>query len=137
MKYARGLWLITAFALTSVLLPAQVEFTMQTSVPFPFVVADTKIPAGNCTFIVNSGRARLTVRSRTNGVTTPGGHLVFTGDPFSGKPKNELVFQRIGEERFLSEVWVNNQGLSVAKPKRQAELEKTRAVATEVKLVIR
>ena len=69
-----------------------------------------------------------------------GGHLVYTGGPeglASGKLQNELIFLQLGEQRFLTAVWINNQGLSVPKSKEQKKLEKSGAVGEEVKIVIK
>ena len=139
MKTIRFTVLVAWLALAGAAAQGQVEFKLTTNVQHPFVVADKTVPAGTSTFILNTGRQRLTIRAEGMSVTVAGGHLPYTEgrEALFTKKKNELIFRQFGEERFLSAVWVNNQGFSLAKTKRQKELEKSGAAGEETKIVIK
>ncbi len=140
MRSTRLLFFMILAALIGVVAEGQVEFKLKTNVQSPFIVNDKTLPAGDYLFIVNSGRQRLTIRGEKVSVAVAGGHLVYTGGLEGlavSKLKNELIFRQYGEERFLSAVWINNQGLSVPKSKRQKELEKSGVAGNEVSMVIR
>ncbi len=135
MKAAEFVCFLILLPLLSTSVQGQVEFKLQTNVQTPFIVSDKTLPGGDYLFIVNSGRQRLTIRGERLAVTVAAGHLVYTGGLME-ELKNELIFRQYGEERFLSAVWVNNQGVSVAKSKRQKELEKKGVAGEDVKIVI-
>lgn len=138
MRSIRLTFLVAWLALASAVAQGQVEFKLTTNVQSAFIVADKTIPPGDYLFILNSGRQRLTIRGQTMSVTVSGGHLLYTEgrEALFSKRKNALIFRQFGEERFLSAVWINNQGLSISKSKRQKELEKSGVVGEEAKIVI-
>lgn len=97
---------LTSFALTLSALAAGIE----ADIPFPFRAGNRELPSGNYSFVVNDsadavilrggggGDIRLPVKTRLNG---PASTLDFEGT---------LAFDRKGEIRALSEVWIPAAG---------------------------
>lgn len=90
------------------------------NVPFDFHVGQTLLPAGqyklsqsNDILIIRAAAGKPTVML----LTLPGSHAATCPNP-------KLVFQRYGNEYFLSEVWKADSpnGLAVPKSKQEREL---------------
>ena len=127
MKLLLALCLLTVGA--GMVANAQIEsgVTIQASIPFAFVVGDTTLPAGNYTIKVLDGDSThvLELRSvightsvafETQNTETRGSRVV---------NKSELVFHRIGDKYFLSQVWMAGiaSGSELAKSRMEKKLE--------------
>lgn len=74
------------------------QTTLKATVPFPFTVGKTEVPAGTYT-IDSISHSAIAIRGTANGVFT----LVNLGpDSNNGTPK--LVFNKYGDKYFLSQV---------------------------------
>lgn len=100
---------------------------VRVNVPFDFVVANKKLPAGE--YLIRRaeptvGDLLLAVTSRDNRVNA----LPFTVPVHALTPtsKGKLVFHRYGDQYFLSEVWPagTTTGRAVAKSHTESDLEK-------------
>lgn len=107
------------------------DTTVDADIPHAFVVRETTLPAGRYTIKVldDTNLNRLEIRSAT-------GHraVVFeTVDVQADKTprQSELVFDKIGDQYFLSQIWLStsNSGAQVVKSKLQQNLETTGAKA--------
>ena len=100
---------------------------IQASVPFAFVVGNTTLPAGKYeikgiddntpgVLELRSSNGRRAVIFETEAARTP------NDDPAS---KTELVFDKVGDKYFLSQVWAegNGSGSQLAKSKTEKRLE--------------
>ena len=103
------------------------DVTIQANIPFAFTVGDTTLPAGNYTIKVLDGDSMnvLELRSaightavvfETENTETRGARVV---------NKSELVFHRIGDNYFLSQVWMagSASGSELAKARMEKKLE--------------
>ena len=103
------------------------DITIVGNVPFTFVVGDTTLPAGQYTIKVLEGDSThvLELRSvightsvvfETENTETRGSRVV---------NKSELVFHRIGDNYFLSQVWMAGiaSGSELAKSRMEKRLE--------------
>lgn len=86
---------------------ARVEGSINANIPFSFTVDNTTLPAGN--YVINSpvewmNPQLLEIRQKDGDVAV----LFATDDeaPYTSETKTELVFHRIGDKEFLSEVWM-------------------------------
>jgi hypothetical protein len=85
---------------------AAVTGTIKADIPFSFTVANTTLPAGN--YEISTPAADdpkvLEIRQEKGDLAV----LFFTEDVASQsrEPETELVFHRIGDKEFLSQVWM-------------------------------
>ncbi len=94
---------------------------IEADVPLPFIVKDTTLPAGK--YIVSrldeNDPLVLEIRS-TNGHTA----VIFEAENAQSKqiPRNpELVFDKIGDQYFLSQIWSSDSDIGYQLPKTKAE----------------
>ena len=135
MKYAKRI-----LALTLIMLPlaafAQLssEQKIVANVPFEFTVGNKVVPAGEWT------TQRLTINSRTLLIRNPQAGITVPAFTLPGENKTEartcaLVFNRYGNQYFLSEIKVQGDRGTYRIPQSRAEAEllsENRAAATEV-----
>ena|SRR6185295_16114606 len=110
---------------------AQVTDTIVADIPFGFMVRDTNLPAGEYTIrrIYSTAPGVMEIRSAD-------GHekMVFlVGTAESNKTPNqtELIFDRVGDQYFLSEIFEigNSDGVELPKTRAERKLEKEGAAA--------
>jgi len=118
---------LAIFAATASANAQSLERPIRVNVPFDFVVANKKLPAGK--YLIsraqpNAGDLLLAVTSKDNLVNT----FSFTVpvQVLTPTDKGKLVFHRYGEQYFLSEVWPAGAttGRVVAKSRAERDLEK-------------
>ncbi|MFB3904191.1 MAG: hypothetical protein ACE15E_12115 [Acidobacteriota bacterium] len=98
----------------------QLGQTILASIPFPFVVQRTQLPAGNYSFERDqSNPAVLAIRSQ-DGATSM---LVVTESAQAVKAPNQanLVFDKVDGKYFLSELWTVGTDLGRQIPEARAE----------------
>lgn len=102
-----ALFLVSGFGLaTSVSAQIPSHVTLQANVPFTFMVGNTGLPAGKYTVkVAHDNDLNLMV------IRSEGGRIsIFfeTGEAVSSETpgKTKLVFDKIGETYFLSQVWL-------------------------------
>jgi hypothetical protein len=112
---------------------AQIEsdVTIKANVPYAFVVGDTTLPAGEYTIRVAEGFSGVLMIRSDTGKTT----VLFETEPVTASSpgdKNELVFDKIGDTYFLSQVFVSgdDSGSQLLKSKMQRRLEEGGSTAT-------
>jgi hypothetical protein len=99
--------------------------SLRANIPFNFVVGNQALPAGQ--YVVQPGTAGsseiLTVRSWNNGKAASA--LTYACGGRSPAEKSELVFHRIGNAYFLSQIQVEglSQGRQLIKNHTEAEAE--------------
>jgi hypothetical protein len=131
MKYVGKLFLTLSLLVVGggVVADAQIDSVPQieATVPFAFTVGDTRLPAGKyeirtlddnspSVLEISSVDGRTSVAFDTEDATTPGDHLAKT---------TELVFDKVGDHYFLSQVWVSGSqsGSELVKSRMQKRLE--------------
>jgi hypothetical protein len=109
------------------------DAAIRANIPYSFVVNNTTLPGGTYVITVDdpygSDTSVLEIRS-TNGKTA----VLFDTDPITGPrlaPQTELVFDKIGDTYFLSQVFLkgNEGGNQLLKSKRQRRLEENGSIA--------
>lgn len=100
---------------------AQVDTAIQASIPFNFTVRGSTLPAGKYYIkqLNDTDPNLLEIRSADNRRV-----VIFTtiDDQAANAPKrSELVFDRIGDMYFLSQVWLKGYNLGEELPKTRAE----------------
>lgn len=110
----------------STLAQAQVVDTIVADVPFGFIVRDTTLPAGKYTIkrLDSINPSAMEIRS-ADGT----GRLVFiAGSALAVKlpDQTELVFDRIGDQYFLSKIFevADRSGVELQKSRAERQLEK-------------
>jgi hypothetical protein len=105
---------------------AQVTDTVVADIPFGFVIRDTTLPAGEYSIRrVNSADPSVMVISSNEGQR----HVLFVVNSAQAKKEphqTELIFDRAGDQYFLSEIfegWDSN-GVELPKPPSERYLEK-------------
>jgi len=113
---------------------AQIESdaTIRVNIPHSFVVNNTTLPPGTYTIKVADDYSNLNVLEirSGNGKT----NVLFDTEPVNferEKRESEVVFDRIGNTYFLSQVFLkgDESGNQVVKSKRQRRLEETGSIA--------
>jgi hypothetical protein len=108
---------------------AQIDsgITIQTSVPFTFVVGNTTLPAGKYEIKVLDGESPNVLELRSvNGHTS----VAFDTENVDARRdqianKGELVFDKMGDKYFLSQIWAagSSSGSELVKSKMEKRLE--------------
>ncbi len=99
------------------------ETTVEANVPYTFVVGNTTLPAGK--YIIrmpDSSEPNVLEIRAANGHTA----VAFETEDTNQTPnKGELVFHKIGDNYFLSQVWITGSasGNQLAKSKMEKRLE--------------
>src|ERR1700752_5104040 len=111
MNYLKNLFL--AFCLVSgcglaTAVSAQIssDMTLQANIPYTFMVGNTRLPAGKYTVKVADGRDLNLMEIRSVDGRTSVFFDTVTAVSNEIPRKTELVFDKIGDEYFLSQVWL-------------------------------
>ena len=108
-------------------LPAQNAGSISVSIPFDFAVSGKTLPAGEYYVQRSTEGARVvtTIRNRdkTEAVYLPQSHPVQAHEI---QPESKLVFNKYGNQFFLSQVWVSGRsvGDELAKTARERGLQR-------------
>jgi hypothetical protein len=120
---AVGLLLILGPAAAYALVPSNVV----AKVPFAFTVADKTFPAGE--YVISAPDATEPRLLEVHQKDGPLGVLVLAHNvsPAHATVNTELIFNRIGDREFLSQVWTegSNTGSQVVKSREEIQLEKS------------
>jgi hypothetical protein len=111
--------LIVAFAIATPTVHAQT--IMSANVPFAFTVGQHQLPEGS--YAVSTVGDRATLIQSKDGNEHVLGIYAYAGPSKVGETK--LVFKKIGDHYFLSQIWTSatDQGLQVPKSSLEKELE--------------
>ena len=93
------------------------QTTLKATVPFPFTVGKTEVPAGTYT-IDSISHSAIAIRGMANGVLT----LVSLG-PESNDGTPKLVFNKYGDKYFLSQVSTGSGSAVMQLPTSKLEKE--------------
>ena len=125
-KYLLTLGMCAVFVIgVSVSARAQIIDTIDVNIPFSFIIQNTTVPAGTYTITrLDSAPNVMVIRDQDGHAAA----LFLARDAVMGKEprETELIFNRIGDEYFLSKIFEegNQIGLSLPKPRAERELEK-------------
>jgi hypothetical protein len=110
---------------------AQIEsdVTVNADIPYAFTVMDRTLPAGKYTIkVLDSDEPNVLEISSADGRTSV---LVNTEDTQSARTpdKTKLVFDKVGDQYFLSQVWIagDESGSQLVKTKMEQRLENSGA----------
>ena len=130
MKYASKLFVALCLSLCfgAVAANAQIDsdVTVEANVSHPFVVEKTTLPAGKYIIRAADSEGNPSVME----IRSADGHTSVMFDTESAQPsrtpsQSELVFNKLGDTYFLSEVFVkgDNTGAKLSKPRAEERLE--------------
>jgi hypothetical protein len=108
--------LIVALTITVPMVNAQ-STIMTANVPFAFSIGDKQLPAGAYS-VREMGRATL-VQSKDGGNSVLG---LYTYAGLSKADETKLVFHKVGDHYFLTQIWTSARAEGLAIP--QSKLEK-------------
>jgi hypothetical protein len=133
MKNLRGLLVVAAAVLFASAAQAQ-EFGVKADIPFAFVVSNHVYPAGEYTVLtINPDSDNLWLRGSGEMKQTVALTPIRC---YSRKTveSSKLVFHRVGDTYFLSQIWVqgNASGREFPESKREIELAATQGKAERV-----
>jgi hypothetical protein len=137
MKTARTLITITLLLTAAATLFAQIENRplMKVNVPFSFTVDNQTLPAGVYFVKTITPEHSISLTSPTSKHTT----IINDLPNYAGAPSenSRLVFQRYGNEYFLTQVWIKGDNVerSPMVSKRQAEIAQS-ASRPETEIVL-
>lgn len=100
-----GSLLLVSFLFLAVVPVSAQSSTIDVEVPYPFIVENNHLPAGDYRIAAFTDNTLL-IRSKSGDMA-----LLCLTIPAGGGPKNEdpqLVFQRYGNQYFLAEVWLKS-----------------------------
>jgi len=122
---------VLSMAIVAVSARAQASSPLLANIPFQFVVRDQTLPAGEYRIEQLSSNSVLLIRS-TDGHTST---IVMTMAALANdwQSESKLVFNRYGDQYFLSQIWTagNKSGRELYKSPRETELA-GKAVKREV-----
>lgn len=130
--------MITAFGVVVVamgLVAHGQSLTMNANIPFDFFIGETPMHAGNYTLQPAGLAPGEILMKDDNGVSSDFLLAIPLDNASGGEVK--LVFNRYGDEYFLSEVWNGSYKLGLVKSKRERELTAYNAAPVEVALIAR
>jgi hypothetical protein len=114
-KHTYGIMAALGLLLIVAVVPAHAQSTIiegRANIPFTFAVNDQAFPAGTYTVerICQSSSNCLRLRGAANSASV----IFFTlpAKPISGSEQPRLVFNRYGDEYFLTQVWSGIDGAS-------------------------
>jgi len=123
MNRTKTIWMAVALAVVAGLAAwAGVATAVRATVPFDFMVADQKVPAGEYLILRSASTSAVHIQSRENGTT------IMIGSAPGNKNKTgyaaALSFNKYGNQYFLTEFWVGGEteGVQVAKSKTEKKL---------------
>ena len=133
MKYAKRMLALVLIALP-ILAVAQMGSSTRIvgQVPFPFMVGDKYVPAGECTVTLAPGAARILVIRNFDAKVG----LFTAATPDEAKKASEhyaLVFRKYGEKAFLTGIKLggNRTTYNIPEGREEAELRAQKATAKE------
>ena len=107
---------------------ANAQTFAKADVPFAFKVGSAQLPAGTCE-IRTVNDATVVIRSLEGGASA----LSMTRQEYSNGPAGaKLVFHRLGDHYFLTEIWKDGSGMVVPRSDEEKELEKELASKSNV-----
>jgi hypothetical protein len=100
---------------------ANAQSAAKANVPFAFNVGSSQLPAGNYIVKVEGGSGLIMIRNSTTLATV----LSLGQYESPGGKSRKLVFQRLGNRYFLTQIWgeQGSTGLRLIAPKRETKLE--------------
>lgn len=111
--------LIVAFAIAVPAVHAQSQITLSANVPFAFSVDGRQLAAGQ--YEVRDVGARATMIETKDGQSQVIGIYQYAGPSKPGETK--MVFHKVGDHYFLSEIWTSARGQGLAVPESKLEKE--------------
>jgi hypothetical protein len=107
------------------------EPDLEANVPFKFMVGDTSLPAGKYTIkrLDDEDQNVLEIRSADDRIAVA--FLTESAQSDRTPTKSELVFDKYGNQYFLSQIWTEGDmnGNQLAKPRAELKLEKSGGAA--------
>jgi hypothetical protein len=97
------------------------ESAVKANVPFPFNVGTSQLPAGSYRITVEDGSGLVMLRNSTTFATV----LSLGQQERPGGKSRKLVFRRLGNRYFLTQIWgeQGSTGLRLRAPKPETKLE--------------
>jgi len=121
--------------------PAYAQSTdrITANIPFDFIAGNKTFPAGEYTFDRGLPQAPdlLLIRSADNHLSL---FLNVLGEQAKQTPtETDLIFNKIGDEYFLSQLWISGEdrGREVPKPRAERELERSELGQTASVVTVR
>ncbi|HUL15429.1 MAG TPA: hypothetical protein VLV88_05495 [Terriglobales bacterium] len=111
------------------------EVHVRATIPFDFVVGNQALPAGDYTVqSMGSGSSILLVQNRDQKAAT----LVRANscEKRDISEKTALVFHRVGDQYFLSEIWREGDAQGRQLPRSRSELEISKNQASEPVVIV-
>lgn len=115
---------------------AQITETIEADIPFEFTIGSTTLPAGAYTLKQLDAPIEGVMEIRSANGRDRKLFLIASAESFGEPSKAELVFDRVGDRYFLSEIFEqgNQFGAEVPKSRSELKLEKEGAV-TQIRSV--
>jgi hypothetical protein len=118
-------------------LPASAQVDLKVTLPFAFQAGDVEFPSGAYTISQPNPNAKMSIRG-PRGKTGVIATTSLPSENVFAKDKTWLVFHRIGDKYFLSEVWSRHLGFqlppSAAEKEAKASGKELREVTVNVKM---
>ena len=113
--------LIVAFAIATPAIHAQSQKMLTANVPFAFSVDGKQLAAG--TYEVGEFGSRATIIETKDGSDHVTGIYQYAGPSKTSETK--LVFHKVGDRYFLTQIWSSARGQGLAVPESKLEQEMT------------
>ena len=113
--------LIVAFAIAVPMVNAQSQKMLTAKVPFAFSVEGKQLAAG--TYEIGELGSRATIIEAKDGSDHVIGLYAYAGPSKPGETK--LVFHKVGDHYFLTQIWSSARGQGLAVPESKMEKEMT------------
>ena len=113
---------------------AHAQSAVKASVPFAFNVGSRQLPAGNYIVTVDQLQNRVKIQNASTTVS-----ISLSGQPEQAGQKTEkLVFQTVGNQHFLTDVWgaSGTSGMQLRRPKVETQMEIAKQPAQSSKEVM-
>jgi hypothetical protein len=115
---------LTLFAMMAavVALPVHAATNVKVDVPFAFVAGPNTLPAGQYRIAIGEAQHVIRIEGAEQSVVV----LAQSADAGKVQPETKLVFERFGDQTFLSKVWVSGRqdGEEILKSRSEVNLER-------------
>ena len=128
MKKTTFTFLALSTLLLGVVLPATAQsIRISSNIPFEFVYGDTAMPAGEYTLVANAVNGTVSIQSYDQEVFASRLSSAVSNPNLMPDGRARLVFNRYGNQYFLSEIWsgYGSQGREFTPSRTERELART------------
>jgi len=116
---------------------ANAQIDMKVTLPFAFQAEETAFPAGSYSINQANPNTRLTIRNQKGKESGQFSTSPLPAESAFAKDRTWLVFNKVGDKYFLSQVWSRHIGRQLSEPQAVKEARTSGKEVSEVKVNVK